>query len=99
MNERVVMNMMRSMEFFPGMGLGKNQQGPPEFVEQKTPRLKHGLGYVGNGDSDEELNIWGQLEEEESWADEGNLRRIAKKPSVIMVRCHQFEVKARRTRP
>lgn len=33
MNEKVVMNMMRNMEFFLGIGLWKNQQGPPEFVK------------------------------------------------------------------
>ena len=33
MNEKVVLGMMRNMDFFPGMGLEKNQQGPPEFVE------------------------------------------------------------------
>ena len=32
MNEKVVLNMMRNMESFHGMGLGKNQHGLPEFM-------------------------------------------------------------------
>ena len=62
-NEKVL-SMMRSMEFFPGMGLGKNQQGPPEFIKHGAPRLKHGIGYDGEVDYEEELDIWGQLEKE-----------------------------------
>ena len=34
-----------SMNFMPGMGLGKDQQGPAEFVEPKVPISKHGLGF------------------------------------------------------
>ena len=56
--------MMRNMEFFPGMGLGKNQQGLPEFADQKVPRLKHGIGYGEEDGSDIELDIWDQLDEE-----------------------------------
>ena len=52
-----VLSMMRSMEFLPSMGLGKNQQGPPEFVEHETPRLKHGVGYNEEDNSEEELEI------------------------------------------
>ena len=33
MNEKVVLNMMCNMEFFPGMGLGRDQQGSLEFME------------------------------------------------------------------
>ena len=36
---------MKGMNFMPGMGLGKDQQGPPEFVEPKVPISKHGLGF------------------------------------------------------
>ena len=39
---------MKSMNFIPGMGLGKNQQGLSEFVEPKVPILKYGLGYQKN---------------------------------------------------
>ena len=52
-----VLSMMRSMEFLPSMGLGKNQQGPPEFVEHGTLRLKHGIGYDGEDDFEEEFNL------------------------------------------
>ena len=45
MNEKVVLSMMRNIEFFLGMGMGRNQQGLPEFVERGVPRLKHGIGY------------------------------------------------------
>ena len=64
MNEKVVLNMMRNMEFFPGLGLGKYQQGLPGFVDQETPRLKHGIGYGEEDGSDTELDIWDQLDKE-----------------------------------
>ena len=64
-NEKVVLNMMRNMKFFPGMGLGKNQQGLPGFMDPKTPRLKHGIGYGEEDGSDTELDIWDQLDKEE----------------------------------
>ena len=57
MNEKVVLNMMRNMEFFTGMGLGKNQQGLPEFADREVPRLKHGIGYGEEDGSDLELDI------------------------------------------
>ena len=38
---------MRKMNFMPGIGLGKDQKGPPEFVERKIPILKHEVGYQG----------------------------------------------------
>ena len=65
MNEKVVLNMMCNMEFFSGMGLGKNQQGLLEFMNQKVPRLKHGIGYGEEDGSNAELDIWGQLDKEE----------------------------------
>ena len=64
MNEKVVLNMMRGMEFFPGLGLGKNQQGLPEFFDLGIPRLKHGIRYGEKDGSDTELDIWGQLDRE-----------------------------------
>ena len=49
MNEKVVLNMMRSMEFLPGLSLGKNQQGRPSFIDLGIPRLKYGIGYEEEG--------------------------------------------------
>ena len=40
-----IASMMKGMNFVPGIGLGRNQQGPPEFVEPKVPKSKFGLGY------------------------------------------------------
>ena len=58
--------MMCGMEFFPGLGLGKDQQGLPEFVDLGIPRPKKmtGIGYGEENDSDTELDIWGQLDKE-----------------------------------
>ena len=44
LNPKIV-RMMKGMNFMPGMGLGKDQQGPTEFVEPKVPISKHGLGF------------------------------------------------------
>ena len=44
MEERVL-NILKGMNFILGLGLGKNQTGPPEYVEAKLQILKHGLGY------------------------------------------------------
>ena len=65
MNEKVVLNMMHNMEFFLGMGLGKDQQDLPRFVDPEMPRLKHGIGYGEEDGSDTELDIWDQLDKEE----------------------------------
>ena len=40
-----ITNMMKGMNFMPGIGLGKDQQGPTEFIESKVPISKHGLGF------------------------------------------------------
>ena len=53
---------MRNMEFFLGLGLGKDQQGLPGFVDLETPRLKHGIGYSEEDSSETELDIWDQLD-------------------------------------
>ena len=58
MNEKVVLNMMRNMEFFLGLGLGKYQQGLPGFVDPEIPRLKHRIRYGEEDGSDTELDIW-----------------------------------------
>ena len=42
----LVLSMMKGMSYFPGMGLGRHQQGPHEFtfaVDHDTP---YGLGYI-----------------------------------------------------
>ena len=33
--EEKMLNMLKGMNFMPGLGLGKNQTGPPEYVEAK----------------------------------------------------------------
>ena len=40
-----IVSMMKSMNFMPIMGLGKNQHGPSKFVKPKVPILRYGLGY------------------------------------------------------
>ena len=40
-----IASMMKGMNFMPGMGLGKDQQGPSEFIEPKVYISKYGLGY------------------------------------------------------
>ena len=59
-----MLSMVRNMEFLLGMGLERNQQGPPKFVEQGTLRLKHGIEYDGKDDSEEEFDLWTQFEKE-----------------------------------
>ena len=56
MSEKVL-SMMHSMEFLADMGLEKNQQGPPEFMEHGMLRLKHGIGYNGKDDSKGEFDL------------------------------------------
>ena len=65
MNEKVVLNMMHNMEFFSGLGLGRNQQGLPEFMDREVPKLKHGIEYGEEDGSDAELDIWYQIDREE----------------------------------
>ena len=64
MNKKVVLNMMRNMEFFPGSKLGQDQQGLSGVVDPETPRLKHEIGYGEEDGSDTELDIWNQLDKE-----------------------------------
>ena len=40
-----ISSIMKNMNFMPGIGLGKNQQGASEFIEPKVPILKYRLGY------------------------------------------------------
>ena len=40
-----ITSMINGINFMPGMGLRKNQQGPSEFIEPKVPISKNGLGY------------------------------------------------------
>ena len=49
-NSTLVLNMMKSMSYLPGMGLGRHQQGPHEFtfaVDHETP---YELGYIPTED-------------------------------------------------
>ena len=46
-----ITSMMKGMNFMPGMGLERNQQGSPEFIEPKVPISKFGLGYQRIGKS------------------------------------------------
>ena len=50
-----VLKIMRKMEYFPGMGLGKNQQGPLEFPDPRANKGSYGLGYkpMDNGEENE----------------------------------------------
>ena len=48
-----VMNMMRKIRFMPDIGLGKNQNGPLEFVERKVLILKYGVEYHRDDDFEE----------------------------------------------
>ena len=42
---QAVANMLKNMNYFPGLGLGKRQQGIPEFPNFLTCELHFGLGY------------------------------------------------------
>ena len=46
-----IASMMKGMNFIHGMGLGRNQQGLPEFIEPKVPISKFGIGYQRIGGS------------------------------------------------
>nr|CAN76697.1 hypothetical protein VITISV_009720 [Vitis vinifera] len=42
----VVLDMMRGMTFLPGMGLGRRQQGPSEFITAIDHDTTFGLGFI-----------------------------------------------------
>ena len=42
----VVLDMMRGMSFMPGLGLGRRQHGPMEFVATVDHDTPFGLGFV-----------------------------------------------------
>ncbi|RVW69501.1 Retrovirus-related Pol polyprotein from transposon 17.6 [Vitis vinifera] len=42
----VVLDMMRGMTFLPGMGLGRRQQGPSEFIAAIDHDMTFGLGFI-----------------------------------------------------
>ncbi|RVW92803.1 hypothetical protein CK203_042611 [Vitis vinifera] len=42
----VVLDMMRGMTFLPGMGLGRRQQGPSEFIAAIDHDTTFGLGFI-----------------------------------------------------
>ena len=42
----MVLDMMRGMTFLPGMGLGRCQQGPSEFIAAIDHETTFGLGFI-----------------------------------------------------
>ncbi|KAL6335029.1 hypothetical protein AAG906_025816 [Vitis piasezkii] len=42
----VVLDMMRSMSYLPGMGLGRRQHGPSEFMAIPNHDVPFGLGFI-----------------------------------------------------
>ena len=42
----MVLDMMRSMSYIPGMGLGRRQQGPSEFMAFPDHDVPFGLGFI-----------------------------------------------------
>ena len=46
----VVLYMMRGMTFLPGMGLGRRQQGPSEFIATIDHDTTFGLGFIPTKD-------------------------------------------------
>ena len=46
-----ISSMMKGMNFIPGMGLGRDQQGPLEFIKPKVSISKYVLGYQKTGKS------------------------------------------------
>ena len=56
--EEKVLNMLKRMNFMPRLGLGKNQSGPPEFMEAKLQILKYRLGYHGEKDGPDSEEKW-----------------------------------------
>ncbi|RVW71054.1 hypothetical protein CK203_057854 [Vitis vinifera] len=45
-NSTVVLDMMRGMTFLPGMGLGRRQHGPSEFIAAIDHDMTFGLGFI-----------------------------------------------------
>ena len=45
-NSTMVLEMMRGMTFLPGMGLGRHQQGPSEFIAAIDHDTIFGLGFI-----------------------------------------------------
>ena len=45
-NSTVVLDMMRGMTFLSGMGLGRRQQGPSEFIAAIDHDTTFGLGFI-----------------------------------------------------
>ena len=79
--EEKVMNMLKRMNFILGMGLGKDQTGPPEYVEAKLQILKHGLGYQGEKDgpdSERKWTLW------EKFVKEGNYTPYERKLEPVL---------------
>ena len=45
-NNTVVLDIMRSMSYLPGMGLGRRQHGPSEFIVIPDHDIPFGLGFI-----------------------------------------------------
>ena len=45
-NNTVVLDIMRSMSYLPGMGLGRRQHGPSEFIVILDHDIPFGLGFI-----------------------------------------------------
>ncbi|RVW60292.1 hypothetical protein CK203_084074 [Vitis vinifera] len=45
-NSTVVLDIMRSMSYLPGMGLGRRQHGPSEFIAIPDHDVPFGLGFI-----------------------------------------------------
>ena len=78
-----IASMMKGMNFVPGMGLEKNQQGPPEFVEPKVHISKFGIGYQplrrARRRSNRQKSLW------ETFVKEGTNYPYAGKPEPLMI--------------
>ena len=45
-NSTVVLDIMRGMPYLPGMGLGRCQHGPSEFIAIPDHDVQFGLGFI-----------------------------------------------------
>ena len=85
MNYKIA-SMMKGMNFMPGMGLGKDQQGPAEFIEPKVPISKHGLGFQkvkkvkgAERKVEKKKSLW------ETFVEEGTNYPYTGKPEPLMI--------------
>ena len=78
-----IASMMKGINFIPGMGLGRDQQGPPEFIEPKVPKYKFGIGYQSSRKarrrSNKQKTLW------ETFVKEGTNYPYTGKPEPVMI--------------